>query len=56
MEYQGYKIEREPNYFMVEIKPIGRGSVHLSLRGYFQTHRDAMKAIDDFIRKEGSDG
>lgn len=59
MEYKGYKIEREPNYFMVEIKAIGRGSVHMSLRGYFQTYRDAMKAIDDFERrfkrKEGDD-
>lgn len=55
MEYRGYKIEREPNYFMVEIKAIGRGSIHMALRGYFQTYRDAMKAIDDFIGKGGSD-
>lgn len=48
MEYKGYKIEREPNYFMVEIKAIGRGSVHMALRGYFRTYKDAMKAIDSF--------
>lgn len=58
MEYCGYKLEREPNYFMVEIKAIGRGSVHMALRGYFQTYKDAMKAIDQFgsERKEDSDG
>jgi hypothetical protein len=51
MEYKGYKLEREPNYFMVEIKAIGRGSVHMSLRGYYQTYKDAMRAIDHFESK-----
>lgn len=60
MEYKGYQLVREPNYFMVEVKAIGRGSVHMSLRGYFQTYKDAMKAIDyyesRFDGKEGNDG
>ena len=54
MEYRNYKLEREPNYFMVEVKAIGRGSVHMSLRGYYQTFKDAMKAVDYYEGKEDS--
>lgn len=60
MEYKGYKLEREPNFLMVEVRAIGRGSVHLSLRGYYQTYKDAMKAIDRYSsrlkRKEVENG
>lgn len=61
MEYKGYEIRREPNYFMVEVKAIGRGSVHMALRGYYQTYKDAMKAIDQYelrfgTRKEDKNG
>jgi hypothetical protein len=56
MEYKGYKLERESDYFMVEIKAVGRGSVHKQLRGYFQTYKDAMKVIDQWTGKEELDG
>ena len=51
MEYRGYQIVREPTYLMTEIKAIGRGSVHMSLRSYYQTYKDAMRAIDFFDQR-----
>ena len=50
-EYRGYKLTRDPDYFMVLVNAIGRGSVHKSLRGYYQTYRDAKEAIDVYERR-----
>lgn len=46
MEYRGYNIESIGTFAMKEIKAIGRGSVHMSLRGNYTDFRTAMKAID----------
>lgn len=46
MEYRGYSIENIGTFAMKEIKAIGRGSVHMSLRGNYTDSKTAMKAID----------
>jgi len=48
MEYRGYDIKQHENYAMMEIKAIGRGSVHKSLRGMYTSAGEAVKAIDAF--------
>lgn len=45
-EYKGYKITGDGTYGYKEIKPAGRGSIHLSLRGKFTTEKVARQAID----------
>lgn len=45
VEYEGYKIVTD-TYGYKEIKPAGRGSIHLNLRGKFTTEKAARKAID----------
>ena len=49
MEYKGYKIEGDGTFGYSEIKPIGKGSVHLSLRGSYTTPTFAMKHIDAYL-------
>lgn len=44
-EYRGYKIVTDPT-LMKKIEAVGRGSVHLSLRGLYTTERYAQKQID----------
>ncbi len=46
MEYKGYSIVNDPEFMSKRIEPIGRGSVHLSLRGRFTSEGIAKKAID----------
>ena len=56
MEYRGYNIVTDSN-MMKKIEAIGRGSVHLSLRGHYTTERYAMKQIDVHEnQKEGVNG
>ncbi len=45
-EYNGYLIVGDGTYGMKEIKPIGKGSVHLQLRGKYTTSALAKVAID----------
>ena len=45
MEYRGYKIQRT-SMGMREVKAVGRGSVHKSLRGLFTSDGEAIKLID----------
>jgi len=52
MEYGGYELERDPTG-MVMIRPVGRGSVHKSLRGKFTTHKWAQRAIDSYSSLKG---
>lgn len=55
-EYRGYEIVTDTSNMMKEIKAIGRGSVHKSLRGYYTTEKYAMKNIDVYENgKEGKD-
>lgn len=46
MEYNGYKIVGDGVFGYSEIKPLGKGSVPLGLRGTYTTKSFAMKAID----------
>ena len=47
-EYRGYLIVGDGTYGYKEIKPAGKGSVHLSLRGAYTTAHFAIKAIDQY--------
>lgn len=49
MEYQGYKIEGDGTFGYKKIKPLGKGSVHLKLRGSYTTPTEACNAIDRFL-------
>ena len=46
MEYRNYLIEDIGTFAMKEIKAVGRGSVHKSLRGNYTSTKEAIKAID----------
>ncbi len=57
MEYRGYMIVSDGTYGYREIKPKGRGSVPVHLRGIWVTVRDAQRAIDMMVdRKEVANG
>lgn len=45
-EYKGYNIVSDGNYGMKEIKPMGKGSVPMELRGKFTSSYMAQKVID----------
>lgn len=45
-EYKGYVIVGDGTYGYKEIKPVGKGSVHLELRGSFTNADQAKIAID----------
>lgn len=47
-EYRGYLIVGDGTFGYKEIKPAGKGSVHLSLRGVYTTAAFAVKAIDQY--------
>jgi hypothetical protein len=49
VEYNGYKIVNDDTFGYKEIKPLGRGSIHLSLRGKFTTEKVARQAIDNYL-------
>lgn len=53
-EYKGYSIESDGTFSMRKIKPIGKGSVPLELRGSFTNTAFAMQAIDAY--KDGTHG
>jgi hypothetical protein len=53
-EYNGYKIVGDGTYGYKEIKPAGRGSIHLSLRGKFTTEKVARQAIDQHLSSKVS--
>lgn len=55
MEYKGYFIDNDGVYGYKEIKPIGRGSVPLNLRGQYTTVFFAQRAIDHHLfNKKGN--
>lgn len=51
-EYRGYAIEGDGTYGQKVIKPIGKGSVHLNLRGSYTTVAFAKRAIDVFLTQK----
>jgi len=46
MEYRGYNIVADETARMKKVEAIGRGSVHLSLRGLFTSEKMAKHAIN----------
>ena len=57
IEYRGYHIKTDPSYpSMKRVEAIGRGSVHLHLRGLYTNETLAKKAIDFHKGKEEVDG
>jgi hypothetical protein len=46
IEHRGYQIVGDGTYGYKEIKAMGKGSVHLSLRGAYTTSFMAKRAID----------
>ena len=49
MEYKGYSVEGDGTFGYKKIKPVGKGSVHLALRGSYTTPKEACDAIDRFL-------
>ena len=55
-EYKGYFIEGDGVYGYSYIKPVGKGSVHLSLRGAYTTKLAAQRAIDYHLATKAEKG
>lgn len=51
-EYHGYVIQGDGTYGYKKIRPVGKGSVPLELRGDYTTEAFARQAIDIFISTE----
>lgn len=56
MEYKGYKIEADGCYGYKSIKPIGRGSVPVKLRGLYTSAIIAQKDIDAHLERSDKSG
>lgn len=54
IEYRGYSIENDGTYGMKEIRPIGKGSVPIVLRGKFTKTSLAQQAIDGYLMDKPS--
>ena len=54
VEYKGYQIVGDGTFGFKEIKPTGKGSVHLELRGSYTTSKQAELAIDRHLAKEAA--
>lgn len=55
LEYNGYKITSGPDARLKKVEAIGRGSVHLSLRGFYTSTKEAQKAIDFHLSRKGEE-
>lgn len=51
MEYKNYKIVGDNTFGMVEIRPIGAGSIPKTLQGSYTSSRVAMIAIDSELSR-----
>lgn len=47
-EYKGYKLENN-NFSNVIIKPVGKGSVPLQLRGMYTSSLVARESVDQYL-------
>ncbi len=56
IEYKGYNIVGDGTFGYKQVKPIGKGSVHLALRGNYTDHKAAMRAIDRVVAEKGKKG
>lgn len=52
MEYEGYTIVGDGTFGYKHIKPAGKGSVALPLRGMYTTAFEAQQAIDAYNREK----
>lgn len=48
-EYRDHLIVGDKTYGYKEIKPVGKGSVHLTLRGKYTNAVHARRAIDNYL-------
>lgn len=48
-EYKDHLIVGDGTFGYQEIKPVGKGSVHLSLRGKYTSVNTAKRAIDHYV-------
>lgn len=56
-EYKGFTIAHDGVYGHKHIKPVGKGSVHLSLRGSYTSSAVAQRAIDLYLsEKDNTNG
>lgn len=53
LEYKGFAIEGDGTFGYKTIKPVGKGSVALELRGVFTNTGFAKQAIDTYVSKKG---
>ena len=53
-EYKGYQIQPHGSFNLKVIKAIGKGSVHLTLRGMYTNSREAELAIDIFVEGQSN--
>ena len=53
MEYNGYTIVSDGVFGYFNIKPTGRGSVPLQLRGAYTSQVFAQKGIDAYLSEKG---
>jgi len=56
VEHNGHLIVADGTYGYKEIKAVGKGSVHMSLRGKYTSFEMAKKAIDTYVNKKGDKG
>ena len=49
MQYEGYTIVGDKTFGYKNIKPIGKGSVPLELRGSYTNDNFAKKSIDTYL-------
>lgn len=52
IEYKGYLIEADGTFGQKSIKPVGKGSVHMSLRGSYTSVPFAQRAIDLYLSQK----
>lgn len=56
-EYKGYAVVSDGTFGHKLIKPLGKGSVHLSLRGSYTNAGQAFRAIDVYLsQKDNTNG
>ena len=48
-EYEGFKIDGDGTFSMKVIKPVGKGSIPVALRGSYTSTREAEVAIDRYL-------
>ena len=48
-QYREHLIVGDKTFGYKEVKPVGKGSVHLSLRGKYTTAVQARQAIDSYL-------